>query len=252
MNQETGKPSAGKTQGKEDQSPSLQPGSLNPVETQTEEPNSSSGEKKCHYKHKTSWPVRIEAGCAVILIFITGFYTYYASQQAAAAIKAAKAAKDAARISDDTLKFNEQSVRLDQRPWIGIDKFNVVKNGDTLRFSAVIKNYGRTPALRVVDDHDMKVLPIPQGEFQTSPRFMFGTLVPGGQFDLTWERVSLEGALAHDIREGNKGVYVFGKVWYDDVWGSHHYFEFCQIMQKGGEGLNSCAHNHGTDDDQTK
>lgn len=56
-----------------------------------------------HYSkpHITSW---IEAGCAIVLIFITGFYTRYASQQADASKQAANAATEAARIAGATLK----------------------------------------------------------------------------------------------------------------------------------------------------
>lgn len=48
-------------------------------------------------------PIWVEACCAVALVGITGFYTYYARQQAGAAIKAADAAKSAAGAAEATL-----------------------------------------------------------------------------------------------------------------------------------------------------
>jgi hypothetical protein len=50
------------------------------------------------------WTRYMEAACAVILVLITGTYTYFARQQAGAAITAAGAAKSAADIADATLK----------------------------------------------------------------------------------------------------------------------------------------------------
>jgi hypothetical protein len=62
-------------------------------------------------KQKTNWPQRIEAVCAVMLVIITGTYTYYAAGQlhkmkrsTDAAEKAANAAASAADTADKTLK----------------------------------------------------------------------------------------------------------------------------------------------------
>src|SRR5216684_2061693 len=43
-------------------------------------PDAHSAECQCQSKKK-NWPQRIEACCAVLLVFITGFYTFYARQQ---------------------------------------------------------------------------------------------------------------------------------------------------------------------------
>jgi len=55
-------------------------------------------------QQERNWPQIIEAMCAVLLVFITAFYTYYSRRQAVAAINAANAAKSAATTADETLK----------------------------------------------------------------------------------------------------------------------------------------------------
>ena len=41
----------------------------------------------CCHKHK-NWPQQIEAACAILLVLITAFYTYYAKEQRREMIKA--------------------------------------------------------------------------------------------------------------------------------------------------------------------
>lgn len=60
-------------------------------------------------KKDQSWPHRIQAVCAVVLIFITGFYTYYARKQAAAAIAAAEASTRASNTAVKALQDSEES-----------------------------------------------------------------------------------------------------------------------------------------------
>jgi uncharacterized protein HemX len=57
----------------------------------------------------------IEAACAVLLVLITGTYTYYASQQACAAITAANAAQSAAVTANESLKLTRQITDLRKR-----------------------------------------------------------------------------------------------------------------------------------------
>jgi hypothetical protein len=140
MNQDIDEPARNETQEKEDQAPPVRTGSLKPVETKTEEPNCTTSKKQCCEKQKSSWPIRIEAACAVLLVFITGFYTYYARQQAGAAIKAANAAKSAADTATAALHISE-------RAYVSVisDKIDLDKKVVTLDLS----NGGRIPSGRV-------------------------------------------------------------------------------------------------------
>ena len=57
------------------------------------------------------WTRFVEAACAVLLVLITGNYTYYASKQASAAITAANAANTSAGTADATLKEIQKNER---------------------------------------------------------------------------------------------------------------------------------------------
>lgn len=75
----------------------------------------------CHRcdKKQANWPQRIEALCAVMLVIITGFYTYFAAGQLHKMRRATQAAEGANKIAHDALV-------LSQRPWIKI-KHRIVK-----------------------------------------------------------------------------------------------------------------------------
>jgi hypothetical protein len=109
MNQGTGEPPSNEAEQKTEQPQSLPTNSLKTIESATPQPKSTNGKKQCSDKTKTSWPVRVEAGCAVILVVITGFYTHYAALQWSANEKAANAAACAANIAAQALKDSQDS-----------------------------------------------------------------------------------------------------------------------------------------------
>jgi hypothetical protein len=109
MNQETGKPTGEKTQGEAKQPEFPAPALSLTVESETPKPNGKTSKNHRDDKQKSSLAVRIEAGCAIALVIITGFYTYYAHQQAGAAIKSADAAKRAADTASVALHISERA-----------------------------------------------------------------------------------------------------------------------------------------------
>jgi hypothetical protein len=60
------------------------------------------------------WTRHVEAVCAIILVLITGTYTYYASRQACAAVTAANAAKSAADTAYASLKLTRDAFNASQ------------------------------------------------------------------------------------------------------------------------------------------
>jgi hypothetical protein len=65
--------------------------------------NNQAGQRNAT-KEKENWPQRIEAVCAVLLVVITGFYTYYAAGQLHKMKRSTDAAEKAATVADQTLK----------------------------------------------------------------------------------------------------------------------------------------------------
>lgn len=151
MNQKPSKPTSTEAQGEAKQ-PEPLPSDPLTIKSEAPEADSGNGKNRRHRKHKSGLAVRVEAGCAVLLVIITGFYTHYASQQAGAAIKAAEAAKSAADTSARQLELTE-------RPWIYIvsnsmEHFGFIPNASggwrvNIQPKLTIKNIGNIPAVNV-------------------------------------------------------------------------------------------------------
>lgn len=62
----------------------------------------------------THWTAYIEAASAVLLVLITGTYTYYSAKQTCAAINAANAATSAAQTASDSLKLTKSIFQATQ------------------------------------------------------------------------------------------------------------------------------------------
>jgi hypothetical protein len=160
MNQKEGKPTDADAKRKTDQPQSLKSAPLKPIEAPTKEINGSAGKKQCTEKQKSNWPTRIEAACAVVLVFITGFYTYYARQQAGAA---------------------RETLIASQRPWVDIsaDHPITVERLQTVTESVspdlqqivamkpdvsfTLENFGNSPAIKIAP-FDFEAVPTDEAE----------------------------------------------------------------------------------------
>lgn len=116
-------------------------------------PDTQSTEAKGSQKGK-NWPQRIEAVCAVALVFITGFYTYYAKKQRDASLTANATAQTA--IDQARVQF-----RQDERPYVALQpagahgRAELVKRGEHSGHFVVeihLANYGRSPAIEIGRD----------------------------------------------------------------------------------------------------
>lgn len=103
------------------------------IERQHETVHGPSAQHKCCHKHK-NWPQRVEAVCAVLLVFITGFYACYAKSQRDAMLKQNQASID--------------TMRIDQRPWITHTGFEPsFQPNQQLTARLPLINVGKSPAL---------------------------------------------------------------------------------------------------------
>jgi hypothetical protein len=98
---------------------------------------------------KTNWPQRIEAVCAVLLVVITGAYTYYAAGQLHKMKRAVEAAEGANKISREALvvvqgafvTFRDLTYERLQAPDTGKHYWN---------FDAVFENSGTTQGMKAI------------------------------------------------------------------------------------------------------
>jgi hypothetical protein len=238
-----------------------------PVSIERPQPTVDSPTRKYpwHKKEKI-WPQRVEAVCAVLLVFITGAYTWYARGQlgltgqsiSQSKIDNANAITAQQNIAQSALtasqKNFEQSLesasdqsRLDQRAWVGLvgASLDAVEIGKPLSAHVVLFNSGKTIAKRVVPEFHVRFSPVPFDKLPppSGPRPEYksvGILVPGGRYD------SKIGSTANSTEIDKQNVanwftYIWGEVGYDDIFKQHHQTQFCDF-RKGAEGdFNQCG-----------
>jgi hypothetical protein len=229
-------------------------------------------------KKTTNWPQRIEAVCAILLVLITGAYTYYARKQlramqgqiaemknaraqskidnAAAIVAQQKIAQDSLKKSQENIAKSSQDAettfRDEQRAWVGAIAVTdiSIKEKELPSFHVVVINSGKTPALhlrfvvasrvwRKTDKANFGYEPIPKD--QTISNFV---LQPGAQYFLNSGKGKI--FLSKDdiaaVVSGEIDVHIFGKMTYEDVSKRLHHTKFCFIVMpdlKAGEPCNT-------------
>jgi hypothetical protein len=178
--------------------------------------DSGSGHHECQHKQGIPWPQRIEAACAVLLVFITGTYTVFAGRQWS--------------VMDDTLKL--------ERPWIGPTKRMVTfdeKSKHMERVQWYFQNGGRTVATKIRGGVELKIGPPVTEALDTSPsseKCNKGEVPAGGNVAIPGIEYSV-GAIASatsvivagmdSIYSNKVGLYLVGCVYYSDSSGKPQY-----------------------------
>src|SRR6266850_4371125 len=98
---------------------------------------------------KRNWAAVVQAVASVILVVITGIYTYFAVLQWRAIVKSI----EVSRISAESAKKSADLALSELRAWVTIKKFSISdelsENSNPL-VTVGISNSGRTPALRII------------------------------------------------------------------------------------------------------
>ena len=228
-----------------------------PVERPHPTVNDPTGNNQRKKKEK-NWPQRVEAVCAVLLILITGTYTWYTRGQlrlTREAIRQSRAdnanaliaqqgiAQNALTASQEnfmkSLKSSDNQSRLDQRAWVGhIDSsVSEVKEEAPITFKITLSNSGKTPALRVRTEISSAHGPatanfIPRYTKPTPQmRRGVGVIQPGGKAVI--EQKTGPVTYIEKLRDGANLYYVFGRIDYEDIFGRPHWTTYCLYI--GGE-----------------
>jgi hypothetical protein len=236
-----------------------------PVEHQHAAVNDAAGDNRSNNK-ETNWPQRIEAICAVLLVVITGFYTFYARKQLKAmqgqiaemknargqskldnanAITAQQAIAQSAlstsqRNFDKTSQSAENTFRDEQRAWVGALATTdvVIKEGEPPSFRVVVTNSGKTPALHLhfnveamswLTGKRIKFTYLPVTKTAIVSNFV---LQPGAQYFLQSGAPAppLIKPQVDAITSGANTLWIYGKLTYEDVAKRLHHTKFCFIM----------------------
>jgi len=188
MDQGEGTPPAQDTEGNKEQAPT-------PAETHDTAINSKSAQaesQSSQKKKRKNWPQRVEAGCAVLLVFITGYYAYYAKKQRDAMLDSNKITRDSLTINRDALQLNRDSSESVQRAFVRFTGISP-RHGLQLKESGRVKewdficnweNSGNTPAIGVVQHFNAREFPKGEPndeEFEDKrPNHPVGTIGPRG------------------------------------------------------------------------
>jgi hypothetical protein len=131
-----------------------------------------------------------------------------------------QAAKAQASAAEKQIQEMREQRMLDERAWVSVYEFN-----DAPDFRSVLvayKNVGKTPALNVRTaiflSSDPKWIPVYDDKPTNAYKVM---LFPNDQ------RYSAR--LFASTNNLIVGSYVFGTIWYDDIFGSNHWVQFCRI-----------------------
>jgi hypothetical protein len=134
MDQDAATPTSSEAQRKAEHPQPLPADSLKAVESATKQPNCGDGENRRSDQQKSNWPSRVQSFCAVALVFITGFYTYYAGRQLA------------------VMRGQLDVMEVGERPFVGVSEITGKEANGGATFWVVLKNFGKIPALRLSAD----------------------------------------------------------------------------------------------------
>jgi hypothetical protein len=203
-----------------------------------------------HAENQPHWTSYVEAFCAILLVLITAFYTYYAGHQAQSAI-------DATRIAT-------KSMLIDQRAWIGLDHIDIVdapiQAGKNLRINVTFKNTGKTPSFALT------TIPISEGvEAGQKPHFdysgvkpiFYGLVQPNAPVLssyipfrnlATMAPIPITQSGIDQLRTGKTTLYIHGRIDYRDAFRTAHWTEFCYYLLPTLVEFESCPTHNNADD----
>jgi hypothetical protein len=125
---------------------------------------------------------------------------------------------------------------IDQRAWLGVTEAIAGPIRETMRFSPILVNCGKTVALDVVHRGGWKpfpksVVPDIEEEISKNPDFVDGVMFPSGKRELSNALPnSLTKEDADKLAEGSLVLYVFADVRYRDIFGNKRGTRFCLML----------------------
>ena len=202
------------------------------------------------------WDFRREAGkirfwVEAVGIMVLIVYTAYTIKMYSANRESADAAKSAAGTATNTMNQSIDAFHLDQRAWVTLGKFKLVEEpvaGRPVKIGFSIINSGKTPAIKCTTERMPLMGAVaarrgvpeyyanskeiwPDGS-KTIGRPVFMVLPIAEQDETepwtTEPRSTLTPKVIREYKEKTRVLYVIAKIWYDDVFGDHHWTTTCR------------------------
>jgi len=209
-----------------------------------------------------NWITAAAAGAGIAGLFVV-YFTLKATQDAADAAKSqAISTEKTVKLTEKSLDETIKSFQLDQRAWVGPVGGGVVgglKEGTPAIFDILIKNVGKTPALKYTpriglqtDPFNVKFKPRYRTDLAATRRKTSEAVIqPNGETRLN---IRSNGPIPKqtidEIRDQTIYYYVFGELLYRDVFKRPHYTRFCALVLPDLHNIGSCDTYNETDDDK--
>ena len=137
-------------------------------------------------------------------------------------------------IMENEFRESQKNSIESERAWVLVNgqiEVTISEKNDTARIVVTYKNTGKTPAIKVqsvtIWTDDAKTIPTKDG-IPSNPACA-GLLAPG-QTGFS-ETTPFPIQIVNDIATG-KTIYVYGTTWYDDIFGGHHWSQFCYRVER--------------------
>jgi hypothetical protein len=150
-------------------------------------------------------------------------------------------------------------MQKDERAWVGptitYATYDVTNTGSepvAVHFSVRFKNTGRTPAIKVIplisEYADIKSIP----NFDKFPNPVYHSMLlpPDGEADMPIEVPTPIYANTYLAIKTGHPFYIVGTIWYDDIFGTNHWTQFCTLISADFKPIPQPVHNT-CDDAQT-
>jgi hypothetical protein len=146
--------------------------------------------------------------------------------------KASEDAEKTIALSQGQLDEMKQDRILDERAWVAPFEMiaeNSISDTNNTVFKLRFRNTGKTPALNVSESHDIAgwVGAVPTNNPPIEICSMM--LAPDG---ISFIGFKIDNYTVSAIKGGYSPFFVYGKISYDDIFGNHHWTEFCWGIER--------------------
>lgn len=182
---------------------------------------------------------KIEICIAAILVIVTGCYTWYARRQW-------EAVRNQAVIMKQQIKDINEQFALENRAWITVDgvdrgEFQV---GEKTKIVVAFINSGNTPAINmggISHSGFLKIENFAPVCVDSDAITNIAVLGPGDKNAFTgYTKKQLSKDDIDSLNNRSLRYYVWGYIYYDDIFGRKHLTEYCFVSRPDIKDFNSC------------
>lgn len=153
-----------------------------------------------------------------------------------------------ARSAERQLKEMHKQLIIDQRAWVNV--FSIARTdfaNPTVRFEAHFKNTGKTPAINTRAEMGVTTN-INLVTSHISPPNSSQQILPPDVESQVQCFFPIPDTERTNILSGKEAVYVYGTIWYDDIFTNQHWSRFCWVVDAARNVIYPAMTNNSSDD----